>query len=100
MVKVLENKLVDLDLLPGQATIDAQRQFREQMKSAKGEVELPEGAQVVEGQEGAKVATQQGFQIPQDMLPKNLSDEQKSQAKGFGGVVIDGSGTPFSSPWA
>jgi hypothetical protein len=105
MVKVLENKLVDLDVLPGQEQIDLQRKFREQMQSAKGaagqgvngkEVELPEGAQVVEGQEGAKVASQQGFQIPKDMLPENLSDEQKSQAKGFGGVIVDGSGKVIS----
>jgi hypothetical protein len=99
MVKVLENKLVDLDVVPGQEQIDLQRRFREQLQSAKGqgkEVELPEGAKVVEGQDGAKIASQQGFQIPRDMLPGDLSDEQKSQAKGFGGVVIDGSGKVIS----
>jgi len=96
MVKVLENKLVDLDLLPGQAAIDAQRQYREQMKTARGEVDLPEGAKVVEGKEGAKVATEQGFQIPKEALPANLSDEQKSQARGFGGVIVDGSGKVVS----
>jgi hypothetical protein len=107
MVKVLENKLVDLDVLPGQEQIDLQKRFREQMQQAKGaagqveggqgkEVELPEGARVVEGQEGAKIAQQQGFQIPKDMLPADLSDEQKSQARGFGGVIVDGSGKVIS----
>ena len=102
MVKVLENKLVDLDVMPGQEQIDLQRRFREQMQTAKGavgqggEVELPEGAKVVEGEEGAKIAKQQGFQIPKDMLPDNLSDEQKKQAKGFGGVIVDGSGKVIS----
>jgi hypothetical protein len=105
MVKVLENKLVDLDIVPGQEQIDLQRKFREQMRSAKGiagqmgdsnEVELPEGAQAVEGQEGAEIANQQGFQIPKEMLPQNLSDEQKSRARGFGGVIIDSSGKVIS----
>ena len=105
MVKVLENKLVDLDVMPGQEQIDLQRRFREQMQTAKGaaghvgeggEVELPEGAKVVEGEEGAKIAKQQGFQIPKDMLPEHLSDEQKSQARGFGGVIVDGSGKVIS----
>ena len=105
MVKVLENKLVDLDIMPGQEQINLQRKFREQMKNAKGaagrvgedaEVELPDDAQVVPGEEGAKIARHQGFQIPKDMLPENLSDEQKSQARGFGGVIIDGSGKVIS----
>lgn len=102
MVKVLENKLIDLDLLPGQAQIDLQRKFKDQLNAAKGagggngEVELPEGARVIEGEEGAKIASQQGFQIPKDMLPDNLSPEQKSQARGFGGVIVDGSGRVIS----
>jgi hypothetical protein len=105
MVKVLENKLVDLDVMPGQEQIDLQRRFREQMQNVKGaagqtgeggEVELPEGAKVIEGEKGAKIAKQQGFQIPKEMLPDNLSDEQKSQARGFGGVVVDGSGKVIS----
>ena len=109
MVKVLENKLVDLDLLPGQQQIDLQRQFREQIQNEKGavgggqpgsgdvqEVDLPEGAKVLQGEEGAQAAKAQGFQIPPDMLPENLSDDQKKQARGFGGVIVDGSGKVLS----
>lgn len=97
MVKVLENKLVDLDVLPGQEQVDLQKRLRDEMQKAKGaagqagdngKLELPKDTKVVKGEKGAEIAKQQGFQVPQDA--------QGGGAKGFGGVVLDGSGKVIS----
>ncbi|KIW06819.1 uncharacterized protein PV09_02499 [Verruconis gallopava] len=105
MVKVLENKLVDLDLMPGQEQIDLKRKFREQMKTGQAtigdsdegkEIELPEGARIVQGEEGARLANQQGLQVPKEILSDSLSAEQKQRASGFGGVIIDSGGKVIS----
>jgi hypothetical protein len=97
MVKVLENKLVDLDVLPGQEQIDLQKRLRDELQKAKGaagqageggEVELPKDTKVVKGEEGAKIAKQQGFPVPQAA--------QDGEARGFGGVLLDGSGKVIS----
>lgn len=101
MVKVLENKIVDLDLLPGQAQIDLQRQFRSQIQNAKtagGQVQEAMNNTSSEAGEGATEAVDgapgpvQGVQIPKEMLPDTLSDEQKEQARGIAGTIVDGSG--------
>ncbi|KAF2401196.1 hypothetical protein EJ06DRAFT_381340 [Trichodelitschia bisporula] len=91
MVKVLENKVVDLDLLPGTSEIEARRQFRELRKNAAGQVEL-------EGDESKHADAQDGesnpqqMQIPREMLPDNMSAEQKDRARGVAGTILDGSG--------
>lgn len=105
MVKVLENKIIDLDLLPGQAQIDLQRQFRQQLDGAKT-VTAGQVAQATnQNQDGtaAEVGNTEGeelkegqVQIPREMLPDTMSEEEKDQAKGFAGTIVDGSGKVVS----
>jgi len=97
MVKVLENKVIDLDLLPGQAQIDLQRQFRTQIQQAQSagshaqELAGQAGESAAQQGEGAAAGPGQQIQpgqikIPVDMLPDSMSDEQKEQARGIAGV--------------
>ncbi|KAF2667461.1 hypothetical protein BT63DRAFT_456757 [Microthyrium microscopicum] len=96
MVKVLENKIIDLDLLPGQEHIEVQRQLRQQLNNARGQIEnggeQAQGAVVGAGGQAQNLAGQQGVQIPKEMLPDSMSDEQKSQARSVAGTILDGSG--------
>lgn len=98
MVKVLENKIVDLDLLPGQAQIDLQRQFRQQLDGAKtvtaGQLaQATQGSSEGPGKEGQGGELEEGqVQIPREMLPDTMSEEEKDQAKGIAGTIVDGSG--------
>jgi hypothetical protein len=106
MVKVLENKVIDLDLLPGQAQIDLQRQFRTQIQNAQGQAQVTAGqiAEVAQNQGGAALKEGQNatgeagglkpgqVQIPREMLPDSMSEEQKDQARGIAGTIVDGSG--------
>ncbi|TID21287.1 hypothetical protein E2P81_ATG04573 [Venturia nashicola] len=103
MVKVLENKIIDLDLLPGQAQIDLQRQFRQQLDGAKT-VTAGQLAQATKGSsadqnqddsegEGEGEGLEKGqVQIPREMLPDSMNEEEKNQARGFAGTIVDGSG--------
>jgi len=103
MVKVLENKVIDLDLLPGQAQIDLQRQFRTQIQQAQSagshaqELAGQAGESAAQQGEGAAAGPGQQIQpgqikIPVDMLPDSMSDEQKEQARGIAGTIVDASG--------
>jgi hypothetical protein len=106
MVKVLENKVIDLDLLPGQAQIDLQRQFRQQLGDAQGQAKVTagqiaqatgQGGATGEGQDVEEEGGEQQLgpgqvQIPREMLPDSLSEEQKGQARGIAGTIVDGSG--------
>lgn len=99
MVKVLENKIIDLDLLPGQAQIDLQRQFREQLDGAKTVTagQLAQATGQSQDQERASAAEGEGnvegqVQIPREMLPDSMSEEEKDRAKGVAGTIVDGSG--------
>jgi hypothetical protein len=96
MVKVLENKIIDLDLMPGQSQIDAQRALRAQLQQAKGAVASDSSnpqdlaAQV---QDAGGVKDESGaVQIPKELLPDTMSDEQKASARGVAGTILDGSG--------
>jgi hypothetical protein len=96
MVKVLENKIIDLDILPGQQQIDLQRQLRQQLNNANGQLETA-GQQAQGAVEGAAgqaqdVAGKGGLKVPKEMLPDSMSDEQKSQARSVAGTILDGSG--------
>lgn len=98
MVKVLENKIIDLDLLPGQAQIDLQRQFRQQLDGAKT-VTAGQLAQATnregdgtEGEEEGEGLKKGQVQIPREMLPDSMDEEEKERARGIAGTIVDGSG--------
>ncbi|KAE9963228.1 hypothetical protein BLS_009503 [Venturia inaequalis] len=98
MVKVLENKIIDLDLLPGQAQIDLQRQFRQQLDGAKT-VTAGQLAQATnregdgtEGEEEGEGLKKGQVQIPREMLPDSMGEEEKERARGIAGTIVDGSG--------
>jgi len=98
MVKVLENSIVDLDILPGNQQIEIQKQLREQLNKANANDQLQNAGKQAQGAvEGAVekaqgAAGQGGVQIPKEMLPDSMSDEQKSQARSVAGTILDGSG--------
>lgn len=85
MVKVLENKIIDLDLLPGQAQIDLQRQFKEQFGDAKT-VTAGQIAKIAKGdlRSGDGELKEGEVDIPSEMVP----EEQRGVAR----TVVDGSG--------
>jgi hypothetical protein len=96
MVKVLENSIIDLDILPGQQHVEIQRQLREQLNNANGQLQnVGQQAQgAVQGAAGqAQEAAGKGaVQLPKEMLPDSMSDEQKSQARSVAGTILDGGG--------
>lgn len=120
MVKILENKVVSLDIMPGTDLIEVQRQLRQQM--AAGHISAQEAQQVLtnaqkqiksrapehehehvddaahvakSGAEGgsqqAAAAVGSAQKIPQDEY-ESMSEEQKEQAKSMGALVVDGTG--------
>jgi hypothetical protein len=106
MVKVLENKVIDLDLLPGTTRIEAQRQLREQMAQGKSGAEAAGAiAQQHVGTAGdaASGYTETGVKQVQvgrdqlgELLGENLTEDQKDQLmetqKSVGGMFVDGAG--------
>jgi uncharacterized protein YoaH (UPF0181 family) len=109
MVKVLENKVIDLDILPGTSQIEAQKLLREQL--AQG---VPSGqaaasvAQIRAGNAGdvAASAAEGGVQKIQvnrqqldELVGDQLSTEEKNrimeEQKSVGGVVVDAAGNVF-----
>jgi len=91
MVKVLENSIVDLDILPGHQQIEIQRQLREQLNNASKQAQGAVDGAAGQGQ-GVGGRAQEGVQIPKELLPDTMSDEQKSQARSVAGTILDGSG--------
>jgi hypothetical protein len=96
MVKVLENKIIDLDLLPGQTQIDAQRALRAQLQQAKGAVTSdtsnPDDLAAQIQQAGGVKDETGAVQIPQELLPNTMNEEQKANARGVAATILDGSG--------
>ncbi|QDS74285.1 hypothetical protein FKW77_003557 [Venturia effusa] len=93
MVKVLENKIIDLDLLPGQAQIDLQREFRQQLDGKKT-ITAGEVARVIGQKGGDEGGRAEGgkVQIPGEMVPDEVSGEEEKKEKGVAGAVVDGGG--------
>lgn len=103
MVKVLENKVIDLDIVPGQEQIDIQRQVREQLRQAKpgqsgetpsdgtGENGPAADKALSDAIDKAVASGQSEVDIPKEALPAGNASKG-AQEKGFGGKLVDGSG--------
>lgn len=108
MVQVLENKFVDLNVMPGETLVAAQRQVRQQIAAGVDGAQVAFRALTGQGQgqgqgEGAQGSAQEGEQVegqvPETDVQKiseeeynNMSSEEKEKAKSTGAVIVDGTG--------
>ncbi|KAK4998019.1 hypothetical protein LTR66_002690 [Elasticomyces elasticus] len=95
MVKVLANSAVDLDLFPGKSQQDVAKEAQVQVSNATAAVQQQADVGTNNAQKSLSDAQGQahsGLDIAKDKLPDSMTAEQKEQARGIAGTVVDGAG--------